>query len=105
MTLKAAIDALYHDANAWEDIASVTNTASGAAAGLALDEGTMSWASISTGLVGTYEEVRAKAQRLLTEGTTNMNDMANTLRVVGKAYETSDESASKRFDNEWEPVR
>ncbi|MEV4754454.1 hypothetical protein AB0J86_04945 [Micromonospora sp. NPDC049559] len=105
MTLKAAIEALYYDADIWEDISGVTNEASSAAAGLTLTEGQLSWACIPTGLLDTYEAIRAKAQMLLTEGTTNMSDMAATLRKVAKAYEISDESASRRFDGEWEPVR
>lgn len=105
MSLEAAIGALYHDADSWADVSTVTGKAAGAAAGLTLTEGALSWASIPTGLSSTYEEIRAKAQRLLTEGATNMSDMAATLRTVAKAYETSDANASRRFDNEWEPVR
>jgi hypothetical protein len=105
MSLEAAIAALYHDADVWADVSTVTGKASSAAAGLTLTEGALSWAGVPTGLRDTYEEIRAKAQRLLGEGTTNISDLAATLRTVAKAYETSDENAARRFDNEWEPVR
>lgn len=105
MSLQAAIAALRHDAGSWADIARVTRAAGASAAGLTLDEGVMSWASNPTGLLVTYEEIRAKVERLLSEGTTNLDDMADTLRTVATAYETSDERASRRFDDQWEPVR
>lgn len=105
MSVEAAIDALYHDAGIWEDISGVAGRASGAAAGLTLTEDALSWACIPTGLRETYEEIRVKAQRLLGEGAANMSDMATTLRTVASAYEISDESAARRFDDEWEPVR
>lgn len=105
MTLQASISALYHDAGSWDDVASVTRTAAGTAAGLTLDESQLSWASNPTGLLVTYEELRAKVERLLTEATTNLTDMASALRTVARAYENSDERASVRFDGEWEPVR
>jgi hypothetical protein len=102
MTLKAAIKALHDDANAWHGVATTLGSAQAAANGLTLGEGPLSWASSATGLLDTYEEIRAKAARLLGEGKSNLESLSHTLVKVAKAYETSDENAARRMKGTWD---
>jgi hypothetical protein len=63
----------------------------------------LSWASTPTGLLNTYEEIRAKAARLLGEATTNFNDMSSTLKQVATAYSNVDSAAARRLTGIWDP--
>jgi hypothetical protein len=103
MTLKAAIDALHDDAHLWQGVAATTANAKSAVDGLTLTEGELSWASRPTGLLSTYEEIRAKVAGLLGEATTNYNSLSSTLDRVAKAYETSDQAAQNRMKGVWDP--
>lgn len=102
MSLQAAIRALRDDAGMWSDVASTTSTAARAVEGMTLSEGELSWASRPTGLLETYEEIRAKVGRLLGEATTNYNSLSNTLNRVATAYETSDQAALNRMRGVWD---
>lgn len=102
MSLNAAIKALRDDAGIWADVATTTSNAARAAEGLTLTEGEMSWASRPTGLLDTYEEIRAKVSRLLGEATRNFNSLSNTLKRVAAAYETSDQAALNRMKGVWD---
>jgi hypothetical protein len=102
MSLNAAIKALRDDAGIWADVATTTSNAARAAEGLTLTEGEMSWASRPTGLLDTYEEIRAKVSRLLGEATRNFNSLSNTLNKVATAYETSDQAALNRMKGVWD---
>lgn len=102
MSLTAAIQALRADAGIWQDVATTTSGAARAADGLTLSEGELSWASRPTGLLDTYEEIRAKVARLLTEATTNFSSLSSTLNRVATAYETSDQAALSRMRGVWD---
>lgn len=102
MSLNAAIKALRDDAGIWADVATTTSNAARAAEGLTLTESEMSWASRPTGLLDTYEEIRAKVSRLLGEATRNFNSLSNTLNKVATAYETSDQAALNRMKGVWD---
>jgi hypothetical protein len=105
MTLRAAIEALRHDAGMWQEVATATGAARTAADGLALGESALSWASRPTGLLDTYEEIRAKAAGLLGEATSGYAALGAALTEVAAAYEAGDEAASARLHGVWDPRR
>jgi excreted virulence factor EspC (type VII ESX diderm) len=101
MTLKAAIDALRNDAAVWDEVASTTSGAGTAAAGLGLTEADMSFGAGQTGLVTTYNALKDRVARLLTEGGQVQHELAVTLDRVAGAYEASDERAAGKFEGVW----
>lgn len=101
-TVKAAIKALHDDAKQWKGVADTLSKAQGAANGLTLGVGPLSWASRDTGLATTYEEIRVKVARLLGEGKSNMDSLGHALEKVAKAYEKSDEDAARRMKGVWD---
>lgn len=103
MTLKADIGALRLDAGVWANVARVTNTAATAADRLTLGESQLSWASSPTGLLHTYEEIRAKVSRLLSEATANFNALSVTLDQIATDYETNDAQAAQQLRGVWDP--
>ena len=105
MTLQASITAMHGDAKLWKDVSDVTNAAAGTAQGLTLSKVQLSWLSDDVGLVDSYEEIRAKAERLLHEATTTLSDLSTTLDQVADAYQQSDEKARTRFKGVWDPHR
>lgn len=105
MGFEASLKALHDDAKTWDDIADITSEAGRAAGDLRLRECEMSFASRSTGLLETYEEVRAEVEKLLNEATVNFRDIRDTLRGVAYAYEISDEFGSRRMKGVWDPKR
>ena len=105
MTLQVSIKAMRDDAALWAGVASVTDQAASAAAGFALSTRELSWASEETGLNASYEEIRAKTERLLHEATTTLNDLSGTLTYVAGEYERSDAEASAKFKGVWDPHR
>jgi hypothetical protein len=68
MTLVAAINAMKDDAAMWGETADVCLGAANASSALTLSEADVSWAGSETGVLDSYEEIRAKAERLLREG-------------------------------------
>jgi uncharacterized protein YukE len=105
MTLQASIKAMHDDAAAWRDVSTTTNSAASTAQGLTLSKVQLSWLSDDVGLLDSYEEIRAKAERLLHEATTVLGDLGNTLDQVANAYQQSDEKASTKFKGVWDPHR
>ncbi|MGF1662623.1 MAG: hypothetical protein ACFCVG_09165 [Kineosporiaceae bacterium] len=103
MSLSAHLDALRDDARIWDGVAAATGEAAGAATGLGVGASAFSWAGPRTGLDATYEEVRAKVQRLLEQATDNFTEMGATLRDVADTYQAGDEQAVRRLDGAWEP--
>ncbi len=102
MSLKVALEALHHDADMWGRVADTTAAAASAAEALTLSESELSWASRPTGLLETYEEIRAKVARMLNEGTTNFHAMAEGLIKVATAYRTNEDEATRRFEGVWD---
>jgi hypothetical protein len=102
MSLKVAIEALHDDADMWNRVADTTAAAASAAEALTLSESELSWASRPTGLLESYEEIRAKVARLLDEGTTNFHAMAEWLIRVANAYQTNEDEATRRFQGVWD---
>lgn len=100
---KSNIDALRADAKAWQHVALVTSRAAGAADILRLTDAELSWASQRTGFSTTYEQARAKVERLLGEATTNFNELGALLDQVAAAYQANDQAAAKRMKGVWEP--
>jgi len=103
MTLKASIQALHDDAKIWQDVADVTGKAAHEPEGFKLGESDLSWASQSTGLLDTYEEIRVKVARLLREGTDNFRSLSSALDKVAAEYEANDENASQKLKGIWDP--
>ena len=101
MTLKAAIDALRHDATVWDEVGSTTSGAGTAAAGLGLTETDMSFGAGQTGLVATYNALKDRVAHLLTDGGRVQQKLAVTLDQVASTYEASDERAANKFEGVW----
>lgn len=103
MSIEVALDALTADAVLWYDASSVLGTAAWSASGLTLTTGSLSNVAAETGLVATYEEARARIERLLREGDAELATIATTLRQVRSAYESQDMSKRDAFRGLWEP--
>jgi hypothetical protein len=102
VTLKAALSALHHDEQIWQEVATVVGNASYVADGLSLNESQLSWASHPTGLLSTYDAIRHKVSRLLDEGSQTFHGLAATLDKVAAEYERSDEQAAKKLKGAWD---
>jgi hypothetical protein len=102
MSVAAAISALRHDSGVWDEVSGVTNRAGQEAGVLSLGESQLSWASVPTGLLGTYAEVLDKVVMLLGEATTVYRDLSATLDKVASAYQLSDENAARQFKGVWD---
>ena len=103
MNLKADVQAMRQDAQAWSHVADVTEGAEHAAQALQLGESDMSWAARRTGLVATYEQLRVFAVTLLGEATDTYRHVCATLNQVADAYESTDTNSSKRLAGAWDP--
>jgi hypothetical protein len=102
MSLQAALEALHQDAGMWDEVSRVTNEAGQAAAGLTLTEDELSWASVNTPLLGTYQGLQDKIVRLLGEATTVYTGLSTALDKVAAAYEASDERAARDLKGVWD---
>jgi len=102
MTVTAAISALRHDSQVWDEVARVTRLAGQEAGGLTLGESQLSWASVASGLLGTYAEIQNKAVMLLGEATTVYDDLSTALDQVASAYELSDTDAAIKLKGVWD---
>ncbi len=103
MTLKASIEAMHHDAKLWQDVADVTGTAASEPENFKLGLSELSWASESTGLLDTYEEIRVKVARLLDEGTDNFHSLSAALDKVAATLEATDQAAAQKLKGIWDP--
>jgi len=103
MTLKVALEALASDAGVWDDVSSTLGSARDSASGLTVTQAQMSWASDVTGLLQTYEAMRAKTEGLLGGGATQTSTIAQGLRTVKTTYEGSDQAAVERLSSAWAP--
>jgi hypothetical protein len=102
MTVTVAVNALRHDSGVWDEVARVTRVAGQEAAELTLGEAQLSWASVASGLLGTYAEIQDKVTMLLGEATTVYGDLSTTLDQVASEYERSDEQAAVTFKGVWD---
>jgi len=102
MTVTAAISALRHDSGVWDEVSRVTRLAGQEAGALALGESQLSWASVASGLLGTYAEIQGKVVMLLGEATTVYSDLSTALDQVASAYELSDENAALKLKGVWD---
>ena len=102
MTVKAAINALRHDSDQWDQVAQVTGRAGQEAGGLVLGESQLSWASVQSGLLNTYAEIQQKAAMLLGEATRVYGDLSVALDQVANAYEVSDRNAAAQLEGVWD---
>jgi uncharacterized protein YukE len=105
MTLQASIKAMRDDAALWKGASDTLGEASGAAAQLDLTEQDLSFASVGTGVLTSYQQIQAKAERLLGEGRDVLATLSDRLYEVAAAYEENDAAASTKFDDTWEPRR
>ena len=80
----------------------MTRLAGQEAGALALGDSQLSWASVATGLLGTYAEIQAKVVMLLGEATEVYSDLSTTLDQIATAYEVSDENAAARLKGVWD---
>jgi hypothetical protein len=102
MSVTAAIDALRHDANAWDQVAQVMKQAGQEAGALTAGEVQLSWASVPTGLLATYGEIQHKVVTLLDEAAQVYGDLSTGLDKVAHAYELSDATAARRLKGVWD---
>jgi len=102
MSVAVAIGALRHDSGVWDQVAVVTRQAGQEAAALSLRESQLSWASVPTGLLGTYAEIQDKVARLLGEANQVYSELSVALDKVANAYELSDENAATRLKGVWD---
>ena len=102
MSVQAAIGALRHDADVWDQVSSVTKLAGQHARDLVLSETDLSWAASHTPLLGTYAEIQEKAATLLGEATTVFSGLSRALDQVAEAYQASDEEAATRLKGVWD---
>ena len=102
VTVKAAIEALRHDAGVWDRVAQVTNVAGQETQALTLTEADLSWASNYTALLGTYAEIQGKTATLLSEATTVYTGLSAALDKVADAYELSDRRAATQLGGVWD---
>lgn len=102
MSFEAALEALSSDATMWEGVSSSLSEAAGATDGLTLYS-EFSFAGLSAGLAETYNQVREKAGDLLVGGGRETADIADTLRLVRRTYESTDQSVSTSLQGTWDP--
>ncbi|MFI5931790.1 hypothetical protein [Actinoplanes sp. NPDC051494] len=100
--MRAALDALHHDAASWDEVADVTRRAARDASDQDLTDRELSWAAGQTALLGTYQEIQAKTVRLLTEAATVCAGLSTALDQVAVAYETSDGRAAAALRGVWD---
>ncbi len=105
MTLQASIDAMRDDAGKWRGVAGVLKKAQNDAVPLTLTTKDLSFAADDTGMLLAYNEIKAKAERLLGEGNEILDKLATRLYEVADEYQRSDENASKKFQGVWDPKR
>jgi hypothetical protein len=102
-TVTVALEALTTDSAQWQSTSDKLATSSAACTGLTLTESQLSWASAETGLLATYEEVRARVELLLSQGADETGKISRTLGHVRRIYEGSDQHAINELNNVWEP--
>lgn len=102
-TMTVALEALTKDSGQWQDTSDALGKASAACTSLTLNESQLSWASAETGLLATYEEVRAKVELLLSEGADETGKISRTLAHVRRIYESSDQHTIDELHGVWEP--
>lgn len=64
----------------------------------------LSWAAVETGLLETYEELRAKTASLLREAASNFEATAETLLAVAAAYSRTDTESAQAIREVWVPT-
>ena len=104
MSIDVALEALTADAALWEDASSTLNTAAWSASALTLTTSSLSNVAADVGLVTVYEQARARIERLLREGSEELQTIADTLRAVRTAYESQDASQRATYGGLWEPA-
>jgi len=102
MSVVAAISALRHDCEVWDQVAAVTRRSGLEAGALTLGESQLSWASRPSGLLETYAEIHGKVIMLLGEATQVYAALSTALDQVADAYELSDEDAARRLQGVWD---
>lgn len=101
-TVTVALEALTKDSGRWQETSTVLGTASSSCAALTLTDTQLSWASQDTGLQATYDELRAKVETLLREGSDETGKISRTLAHVRQVYESSDTQAIAQLHGVWD---
>lgn len=102
-TVKAAIEALRHDADMWDQVAAVTRLSGDEArTELTLTEADLSWAGNGTGLIGLYAQVQTKIADLLGQATKTQQQLSAALDQVASAYQASDKNAATELKGVWD---
>ncbi|GAW51684.1 MULTISPECIES: hypothetical protein [unclassified Nocardioides] len=104
MTLQADLKALETDAGTWDTISSTLSAAASSADGISLGTPELSWAAEVTGLTTTYAEFQTQVADRLREGEKNTSTLADGLRAVKSAYESTDAHARDEMDGLWDAV-
>jgi hypothetical protein len=100
--MTVALEALTKDSGQWLETSQTLQTASGSCQRLRLTIHELSWLSEGTGLVATYEEVRARVEELLNQGSGETGKISRTLAQVRTIYEGSDENAINELHGVWD---
>ncbi|MBO0871504.1 MAG: hypothetical protein J2P15_23370 [Micromonosporaceae bacterium] len=98
------LKALRDDADTWHRVGAAAAQAQHSVDALTLGEHELSWAGARTGLLGTYEQLRSKASRLLGQAQSTHEDLSRTLSAVANAYERSSTEAASQFAGVWDPA-
>ena len=97
----AAIKALFDESAMWNTSAGTMQSAAGAAQGLTLGEGALSWASRPTGLVDTYGLIQQRVVTLVNEGVRTFTELSAALNTAATGYQRDENDAVHRMRNVW----
>jgi hypothetical protein len=101
MGLRADLEAMTADAQAWYAASTVLDTAKQSAAGLTLEESTFCFAGGDVAAL--YETARKQVEDLLAGGATETGNAADTLIEVRDDFEGTDASERDRHVGAWDP--
>jgi hypothetical protein len=104
--MEADIAALRKDAGMWSggdgSMEDTMQTAAGAVDELGTSATELSWVSTETGLLGTYDQLREKVGRLLTEGASNFDAIGTALTRAADTYEGKDVENADAVRQAWQ---
>jgi hypothetical protein len=104
--VEADIAALRKDAGMWGggegSMEDIMQDAANTVDGLGTSATELSWVSTETGLLGTYDLMREKVGRLLTEGASNFDALCTALTRAADTYEGRDVENADAVRQAWQ---
>jgi hypothetical protein len=101
--LDAAVVVLREEARRWQaEMAETMRGAADVANALHVTPQQLTWASDQTGLAATYEEIRTKAARVLSEGAANFEAVSLALRRAADAYDGVEVENAEALRRAWQ---